>query len=147
MEARRIFGWLLKYEKFQLSALSISLSLNENPLHIYIYEMMFIPHKTMNVRVKRASASPSLPRCPSILIIIVFLWLFLLCQESTARNATLDPSEAIAFFFFSFFSPPLWRHALCIEKWWLVFLGLWILLLTVVFFTTLIIVFENNFKK
>ncbi|XP_034697428.1 probable LRR receptor-like serine/threonine-protein kinase At1g56140 isoform X3 [Vitis riparia] len=47
----------------------------------------------MNFRMKRASASPSLPRSPSI---IFFLWLFLLFQESTAENATLDPSEVKA---------------------------------------------------
>ena len=95
-ECEDFLGEFSSRGKFQLS----SLSQWKPTSYLYIWDDVhscFIPHRKMNVTVKRASASPSLPRCPSIIILFFLLWLFLLFQESTAENATLDPSEGISF--------------------------------------------------
>ena len=91
-----LLGDFLRRGKFQVGALSLS---QWKPTsYLYIWDGVhsyFILHRKMNFGMKRASASPSLPRSPSI---IFFLWLFLLFQESTAENATLDPSEGISLY-------------------------------------------------
>ena len=95
------FGWLFKKGKIP-NGRSLSLSQWKPTSYLYIWDDVhsYFIHRKMNFRMKRASASPSLPRSPSI---IFFLWLFLLFQESTAENATLDPSEGISLYLSLFF--------------------------------------------